>query len=153
MHKTVRLIGIQGEQLGIMQAKQAFTKAQEQSVDLVEVSPNTNPPVCKLMDYGKHLYKLQKNTKKSKSPIQKELRLKPRIGEHDLGTKIRTAKKFIEDGIKVQWTMMFKGREIVHRDLGQQVLDKIVAELQEISIIEKPFMDGRSVKLTVSPKK
>lgn len=135
-----------------MLLSQARLKAKELDLDLVEVSPNSNPIVCKIMDYGKHLYQTQKKTKKAAQTVMKELRLKPRIGPHDLDVKMRSAKNFLESGHRVQFTMIFKGREQAHRDLGLDVLKKVQSELEEFALVEKaPFRDGRNFKMMLSP--
>ena len=152
--KPVRVIGPDGDQLGIMLVQQAIDKAKEIQLDLVEVSPNADPIVCKIMNYGKQAYLTQKKQTKTKSKSQKELRIKPRIGQHDLDIKIKSARRFIEDGMRVQLTMVYRGREMAHRELGEDVLKKVVDELEDVAKIEKqPFREGRNVKVIISPKK
>lgn len=139
-----------------MLVSQALEKAREFELDLVEVQPNSSPPVCKIMDYGKYLYQNQKKTHptKSKSAKGKELRLKPRIGEHDLEVKLKSAERFLADGHRVTFNMIFKGRELAHVDLGNEVLKKVIERLEAVAKIEKaPFRDGRNMKAIVSPKK
>jgi translation initiation factor IF-3 len=153
----VRLIQ-EGQQLGIMTLAEALDIAAKASLDLVEVAPNSSPPVCRIMDYGKFRYqqsKKQQVAKKSQSVIQvKEIRIRPKTDEHDLQVKIKHIKKFLSQNDKVKITMMFRGREIAYTDLGRKIMDDIQKELAEISVIDQhPRLEGRNMVMIVSPKK
>jgi translation initiation factor IF-3 len=153
----VRLIQ-EGQQLGIMTLAEALDIAAKAGLDLVEVAPNSAPPVCRIMDYGKFRYqqsKKQQVAKKSQSVIQvKEIRIRPKTDEHDLQVKIKHIKKFLSQNDKVKITMMFRGREIAYTDLGRKIMDDIQKELAEISIIDQhPRLEGRNMVMIVSPKK
>ena len=148
----------EGQQLGIMTLAEALDIAAKAGLDLVEVAPNSTPPVCRIMDYGKFRYqqsKKQQVAKKSQSVIQvKEIRIRPKTDEHDLQVKIKHIKKFISQNDKVKITMMFRGREIAYTDLGRKIMDDIQKELAEISIIDQhPRLEGRNMVMIVSPKK
>jgi len=124
---------------------------------LVEVAPKATPPVCKIMDYGKHIYQEQKKEqnarKKSHAHDLKEVRMKPRIGKHDLEIKINRAKEFLAEGHRVQFTMVYRGREITHQNIGQEILNGVVAELADLCKVERgPFREGKRVGLVVAPK-
>lgn len=132
--------------------------AENQQLDLVEVSPTATPPVCRIMDYGKYKYqqsKKQQEAKKKQIQIQiKEIKLRPKTDEHDLQFKIKHVRRFIEEGNKAKISVVFRGREITHMELGQQVLDRFVAALEDICTIEvRPKMEGRNMFIMVSPKK
>ena len=132
--------------------------AESQQLDLVEVSPTAVPPVCRIMDYGKFKYqqskKLQEARKKQVQVVLKEIKLRPKTDEHDLQFKIKHARRFIEEGNKAKITVVFRGREITHMNLGQYALDKFVEELKDIAIVEvRPKMEGRSMFIIVAPKK
>ncbi len=132
--------------------------AESQHLDLVEVSPNANPPVCRIMDYGKYKYQQSKRlqeAKKKQVQIQlKEVKLRPKTDEHDLAFKIKHVRRFIEEGNKAKISVIFRGREITHMELGQIALEKFASELQDICVIEvRPKMEGRSMFMIVSPKK
>jgi translation initiation factor IF-3 len=151
------VIGPEGQQLGIMLLEQARLKAQEFQLDLVEVAPTATPPVCKIMDYGKHVYQEQKKEqqahKKSHSNELKEVRLRPRIGKHDLGIKVVRAREFLSAGHRVQFTMVYKGRERTHQDIGEAIMKDVVAGLAESCKVERgPFREGGRVGLIVAPK-
>ncbi len=136
----VRLIGSDGEQIGITDTKQALQQAQEEGFDLVEVAPNAKPPVCKIMDYGKYKYELAKkekeNRKKQHTVVTKEIRFRPKTDDHDFDFKMRHARKFIEEGNRVKASVMFRGRENVHREYGVRILDRLKEELSDIAKIE-----------------
>ncbi|MCX5844022.1 MAG: translation initiation factor IF-3 [Deltaproteobacteria bacterium] len=154
---SVRLIR-EGQQLGIMTLAEALDIATKAGLDLVEVAPNSAPPVCRIMDYGKFRYqqsKKQQVAKKSQSVIQvKEIRIRPKTDEHDLQVKIKHIKKFLSQNDKVKITMMFRGREIAYTDLGRKIMDAIQKELAEISVIDQhPRLEGRNMIMIVSPKK
>jgi len=155
--KTVRVIGPDGAQLGIMLADQARMKATELELDLVEVAPKAEPPVCRIMDYGKHIYheqkKEQKARKKAHAHDLKEVRLSFKIGKHDLDIKVQHAKEFLEEGHRVQFTMIYKGREIAHQSLGEQILKNVVVTLADHAKVERPpFREGKRVGLILAPK-
>ena len=152
----VRLIGESGEQLGIMSAKQALELATAQELDLVKISPNAVPPVCKIMDYGKYKYESAKREKESKKKqkvvVMKELRLRPAIEENDLKTKAKMGTKFLANGDKLKVSVRFRGRELGHKDIGFIVLDKFVELVQEQGTpVGKPKMEGNSLVLMVEP--
>jgi translation initiation factor IF-3 len=155
--RTVRLIGPEGDQLGIMLVEQARLKAAELQLDLVEVAPKANPPVCRVMDYGKHLYQEQKKEqhahKKAHAHDLKEVRLRPRIGKHDLEIKVARAKGFLAEGHRVQFTMVYRGLEFKHQDIGEQILKSVVVTLGETCKVERgPFREGRRVGLILAPR-
>ena len=154
--KEVRLIGESGEQLGIMSAKQALELATAQELDLVKISPNAVPPVCKIMDYGKYKYESAKREKESKKKqkvvVIKELRLRPAIEENDLKTKAKMGTKFLANGDKLKVSVRFRGRELGHKDIGFIVLDKFVELIQEQGTpVGKPKMEGNNLVLMVEP--
>jgi len=152
------LLGIDGEQLGIVSLSEALRRAEEEGFDLVEMSPNAKPPVVKIIDWGKFKYEQQKQSrtqkKKQKSVEVKGIRLSSKIGEHDLQTKAKHARKFIETGNKVKVRLIFKGREIVHKDIGADVLRKFAAELEEVAQVDQDIaFTGREVNMILAPKK
>ena len=154
--REVRLIDDNGKQLGIVPTVEAIRMAKEQELDLVEVSPKTNPPVCKIMDYGKFKYQLAKKAqeaKKKQTVIQiKEMKLGLKIQEHDLMVKIRHIREFLEDGCKVKVIVMFKGREILHKDMGEKLTQKIIEAIKDIGNLEqKPKFDGRNIIMVFAP--
>ena len=149
-------MGEKGEQLGIMPVAQAREIAKKQSLDLVEVAPNSTPPVCRLLDYGKYKYeqakKEQQAKKAQKLSMLREIRLRPKIGIHDFEAKARTARKLLNEGDKVKITLMFRGRESTHPELGWKVLQRMVESLNDISYLErKPVMEGRRMNIIVAP--
>jgi translation initiation factor IF-3 len=153
----VRLIGVNGEQIGVVSNERALRLAQEANVDLVEIAGNVNPPVCKLLDYGKFRYEKQKKEKQNKKKqhiVQvKEIRLRPSIGDHDLLTKLTKAQKFILDGCKLKFTVMFRGRELGNMGRGTELLGRVVEVLNEIAKVEKaPETEGRRMILIMGPK-
>lgn len=152
----VRLIGEKGKQLGIFSIRDAMQKAEDIGLDLVEISPQADPPVCKIIDYGKFRYEQTRrervNRKTSQQIKLKELKLKPNIDVHDLQVKIRRAKEFIEKGCKVKFTCVFRGREVMFADHGKEVLNKICDALKEVCVIESPpKMLGKMLSLIVVP--
>ena len=154
---TVRLISNDGDQLGIVSIQDALNKAGNVGLDLVEISPNTNPPVCKILDYGKYIYekqKLEKKNKKKQHVIHvKEIRVRPNTGDHDLLTKLSRAKKFLEAGDKVKITVMYRGREMARQDMGVDTLNRVVDILDDFAEIDKQAnMEGRRLSLILSPK-
>lgn len=154
----MRLISDEGEQLGVVATKLALEMAREVGLDLVEVSPNTVPPVAKIMDFGKHRYEQQKQLQKAKSKQKtqelKTIRLGVKIGSHDLETKLRTATKFLEHGDKVKFQLRFRGREVVHKELGEKILLDIAETLTGITEVEQaPTFAGREMTLVVAPSR
>lgn len=154
----VRVIDENGEQAGIMLTRDAIARAEELSMDLVEVSPNAEPPVCKIMDYGKYVYqkdKAQHAAKKKQKQIQvKEIKFRPTTEKGDYDTKLRSAHAFIEDGDKVKVTVRYRGREMAHQELGMQLMDRVRKDLEEVAVVEQyPKMEGRQAVMVLSGKK
>ncbi|MEE8670038.1 MAG: translation initiation factor IF-3 [Heyndrickxia coagulans] len=155
--REVRLIGQNGEQMGVKSRNEALEIAARANLDLVLVAPNAKPPVARIMDYGKYRFEMQKKDrearKKQKIINVKEVRLSPTIEEHDFNTKLRNAIKFLEKGDKVKASIRFKGRAITHKEIGQRVLDRFAKACAEVATVEsKPKMDGRSMFLVLTPK-
>ena len=155
--KEIRLIGTEGEQLGIMSSRDALRLAEEAGLDLVKIAPNAKPPVCKIVDYGKYRYEMirkEKEAKKKQKVIEvKEIRLSPNIDTNDLNTKINAANKFITKGDKVKVTLRFRGREMAHMNKSKHILDDFAASLAEVANIEKaPKVEGRSMTMFLAPK-
>ena len=156
--KEIRLIGENGEQLGIMSAKEAFKMAKEAELDLVKIAPTAKPPVCKIIDYGKYRYELarkEKEAKKKQKTVEiKEVRLSPNIEANDLNTKVNMAKKFIAKGDKVKVTLRFRGREMAHMQSSKHILDDFAEALANIAVIEKPAkLEGKSIMMVLTEKK
>ncbi|HXX37885.1 MAG TPA: translation initiation factor IF-3 [bacterium] len=156
--REVRLIGASGEQLGVMSLQDALSKAQEAGVDLVEVAPAASPPVCRVMDFGKYKYEQAKRErlahKKSKTSDLKGMRLSPKIGEHDLQVKTRAVSGFLKDGDKVRVSMWFRGREMAHPQVGEQILRRMAQQLAQVGVVERhPLMEGRNMVMILAPKK
>jgi len=154
----VRVVSSDGQQLGILTLADALAEAEKVDLDLVEVAPNSSPPVCRIMDYGKHMYQQSKKThgaKKSQSSVQlKEIRIRPKTEEHDLQVKLRHIQRFLEQNNKVKITMMFRGREIVYADKGRQIMENIKDRLGETCVIDQfPKREGRNMIMVVSPPK
>ena len=155
--EKVRLISDSGENVGVIDVKEALTMATDAELDLVEVAPAADPPVCRIMDYGKHKYRLKKRQHqgrvKQHQAQLKALRLSPVIEEHDIQVKLRRAREFLGRGDRVTFNMMFRGRQMLHREVGRQVLDHIAAELEEIAKVEvSPTMEGRRLWMVVAPR-
>ena len=155
--REVRVISPEGEQLGIMPIREALLLAQERNLDLVEVAPNAQPPVCRIMDYGKFRYEQSKRErdvrKKQKAITVKELRMTPKIDTHDFQIKLRNAERFLRDGDKVKITVRFRGREIVHADLARDKLVDLANQLQGVSLVERPpRLEGRQMIMILAPK-
>jgi translation initiation factor IF-3 len=153
----VRVIGREGQQLGILTVKRALELAAQEQLDLVEVAPNADPPVCKIMDYGKFKYQQSKRTqeaKKKQTVIQvKEVKIRPKTGEHDLLVKIAHIKRFLAQKDKAKVTILFRGREIAYSDQGTKVLDRIREELKDDSVVEQSArMEGRNMVMILAPK-
>jgi len=154
---SVRVIGADGSQLGVMSSKEALTIAQEHDLDLVEVSPNSSPPVCRIMDFGKFKYEQSKRAKKAKKKQHimhlKEVKFRPKIEEHDYGFKMNHARRFLEAHDKVKFTVTFRGRELSHSELGHKLLERIVAELDDVGQVEgRVRAEGRNLVLVMIPK-
>ena len=154
---SVRLIDGEGEQVGVVAIDRALEMAAETGYDLVEISPGAEPPVCKLMDYGKFKYEAQKKAavarKKQKTIDIKEVKFRPGISRADYDVKLRNIRRFLDDGDKVKITLRFRGREMVHQDLGMKVLMRVRDDLEEISKVEQlPKMEGRQMTMVVSQK-
>ena len=154
----VRVISAEGEQIGVMLTRDAIAKAEAEGLDLVEVSPNAEPPVCKIMDYGKYLYAKDKAAhaaKRKQKQIQvKEVKFRPTTEEADYQTKLRNITRFMEEGDKVKITIRFRGREMAHAEIGMQVMDRLKADLDALALIEQqPKMEGRQSVMVMSPRK
>jgi translation initiation factor IF-3 len=153
--KDVRLIGENGEQLGVMPVQRALQMAYEHGLDLVEVASTVTPPVCRLLDYGKYKYEQTKKERKAKRGqrvgLLKEVRLRPKIEEHDLQAKIRTTKKLLEEGNKVKLMLRFRGREIIYPELGWKVLRSIAQASQDIAVVSNSVSNGNNIALVLSP--
>jgi translation initiation factor IF-3 len=155
--RTVRLVGADGEMVGVVGLFEALRLADEEGLDLVEVSPNAEPPVCKILDAGKYKYELQKKEnearKKQKVIDIKEVKLRPTIGDHDYQIKLRQVREFLGEGDKVKFTLRFRGREVAHQDIGFQLMQKVQADIAEIAKVEQhPKLEGKQMIMMVSPK-
>ena len=155
--KEVRLIDVDGNQLGVVSIKEALAKSEEKNLDLVEISPQAKPPVCKIMDYGKYRFeqaKREKETKKNQKVVNiKEVKMSPSIDVHDFNTKVNQALKFLKSGDKVKITVKFRGRELHHTALGQDVLARVAEALAEVGNVEKQAkLEGRNMAMVVAPK-
>jgi len=152
----IRLIGADGEQLGLVPTSQALERAREANLDLVEVAPDERPPVCRILDYGKMRFQnSQKGNKSGKVRQQKlkEIRVRPKTGEHDIDTKVNQARKFLEHNDKVLVTVLFRGREIQHQQEGQRVLTAVLEKLADVGKVERaPALEGRKMTVLISPK-
>jgi translation initiation factor IF-3 len=153
----VRLIDQDGEMIGVMSAREALLRAYDVGLDLLEISPNAAPPVCKILDYGKYKYEQQKKAnearKRQKVVELKEIKVRPNIDDHDYGVKMRQMKDFIAEGDKVKVTLRFRGREMAHQDLGLKVLDRIRTELAEATKVESmPRLENRQMIMVLAPK-
>lgn len=156
--REVRLIARDGEQIGVTSIQEALELAKQEDLDLVEISPNAAPPVCRIMDHGKHLYQLSKKKaaakKKQRQSQVKELKIRPSIEEGDYQVKLRKLLEFIDNGDKVKITMRFRGREIAHNDLGVRLLDRLTADIGEAAMVEQtPRFEGRQMVMVIAPKK
>ena len=154
----VRLIDADGEQVGIVPLAQALRRAREQDLDLVEVAPQADPPVCRIMDYGKHRYEQgqkEKEARKRQSQITiKEIKMRPKISDNDYGTKSGHVRRFLNDGAKVKATIMFRGREMSHTELGKVLLDRLAEDMKDLATIEAyPKVDGRNMVMVLAPVK
>ena len=156
--REVRLIGPDGEQIGVVSSREAQKIADEAGLDLVKIAPNAKPPVCKVIDYGKYRYDLarkEKDAKKKQKTVElKEIRLSPNIDTNDLNTKMNAAKKFLAKGNKVKITLRFRGREMAHMNSSKHILDDLAEQLSDIEVVEKaPKIDGRSIVMVLAEKR
>lgn len=156
--KEVLLIDDAGEQVGVVNRNEALDRAADKNLDLVCVAPQANPPVCKIIDYGKYRFEAQKKAKEAKKnqKIQdtKEVRLSPVIDKHDIQTKLKNARKFIEKGDKVKVSMRFRGRQMAHTDLGKEVMNEFLEGIEDIVVVEKqPKLEGNNLFMFIAPKK
>lgn len=154
----VRLIGPTGEQLGIVSNKEAQRVAEEHNLDLVKIAPQAKPPVCRVMDYGKHKFEIAKKEKEARKNQKivsiKEVRLSPNIDEHDFNTKVNQGIKFLKSGDKVKVSVRFRGREITHSSIGRELLVRVQEEMSEFGVVEKGIkLEGRNMAMFVVPKK
>jgi translation initiation factor IF-3 len=152
----VRVIGVNGEQLGVMPLMQALDQARDSGADLVEVAPTAVPPVCRILDYGKFKYEQAKKEREAKkhqhNVLLREIRIRPKIDDHDIDFKTRTAEKLIKEGDKVKITVMFRGREVTHPQLGKELLDRVYDRLKDIAGVEKAAsMEGRHMTMILAP--
>lgn len=154
--REVRLVDADGSQLGVVSIQEALDLSDQRGVDLVEVAPNANPPVCRLMDYGKYKYELKKQAaaKKQKSQTVKEIKFRPNIGDHDLDVKINHIREFLEDDNKTKIRIFFRGREIVHPELGRKLAEKILERVADLGGVDTPpKMEGKNLTMVIMPKK
>ena len=155
--REVRVTSATGEQLGIMATQDALAMAEEQHLDLVEVAPKAKPPVCRIMDFGKYRYEQQKREKEAKKKQKvitiKEVKLRPNIEQHDFDVKLKNALRFVEEGNKVKVTIMFRGREMSHQELGRDVLHRVAEQLKDLVSIERDVrLEGKNMIMILAPK-
>ncbi len=155
--REVRVVGEAGEQLGVLATPEALKRAEEAGLDLVEVAPTAVPPVCRIMDYSKYKYEQEKREKEARKKQKivhlKEIRLSPKIGEHDYQFKVRNLEDFLKRGDKVKITMMFKGREMAHVDLGRKILERLSSDISQVGEIEEsPRQEGRFINMVIRAK-
>ncbi|MGO0122902.1 translation initiation factor IF-3 [Desulfothermobacter acidiphilus] len=155
--REVRLVDTDGTQVGIVPLSEALRLAEERGLDLVEVAPQARPPVCKIMDYGKFRYEMSKKDREARKKQHlvaiKEVKFRPNIEEHDFQVKARNVIRFLEDGDKVKVTIMFRGREIIHPQLGERLLDRLKEEAAEVGMVERaPKLEGRNMIMILAPK-
>jgi len=153
----VRLISSDGKQIGIVNIKDALSMADEQDLDLVEVAPNSKPPVCRILDYGKYKYEQSKRAKMARKKHHfmhlKEVKLRPKIEDHDFQFKLDHARKFLVSGNKVKVTVFFRGREITHAEFGKKLLERMLGELEDVATVERPpILEGRNMVMVMIPK-
>ena len=153
----IQLIDVSGENVGVVEIEDALARASDAGLDLVEISPNTNPPVCKILDYGKYKYQAQKKAaearKKQRTVEIKEIKMRPNIDTHDYDVKMRSMNRFFEEGDKVKVTLRFRGREMAHQDLGIQLLNKVKDDTIEIAKVEsEPRLEGRQMVMVLAPR-
>lgn len=154
--ERVRLVDQDGEMIGVVTTREALRKAEDAGLDLVEISPNADPPVCKLLDYGKYKYEQQKKAsearKKQKIVEVKEIQIRPMIGDNDYGVKLKAAKRFLEDGDKVKVVLRFRGREMAHTEIGMGLLKRMIEDLGTTAKVDfEPKMEGRQVMMILAP--
>ena len=152
------LIGPNGEQLGVKPLPEALATAREEELDLVEVAPNANPPVCRIMNYGRYKYEQEQRRKESRKKatnvVIKEMKFRPKIDEHDYETKMKHVERFLAEGSKVKLTIMFRGREVFHPELGLRILERVADQVNEIAVVESaPRQDGRNMTMVLNPTK
>ena len=155
--KEIRLIGNDGEQIGIVSAAEALHIAEERGLDLVKIAPGSNPPVCKIMDYGKYRFeqsKREKEARRNQHVIEvKEIRMSPSIGENDFNVKLKNGQKFLREGNRLKIAVRFRGREMAHTEIGEELLKKFASECAELATVDKnPKLDGRHMSMFLSPK-
>ena len=155
--REVRLIGEDGKQIGIVPLREALNAARERNLDLVEVAPNANPPVCRIMDYGKYIYeraKREREARKAQRTVEvKEIRLRPKTDEYHRGFKIKRAREWLENGAKVKVRILFRGREITHAEIGREILREVAEQLSDVAQVEQqPNMEGRSMLMVLGPR-
>mgnify|MGYP001809907511 CR=1 FL=1 len=155
--RSIRLVGADGEMIGVVSLRDGLVMAEEAGLDLVEVSPNADPPVCKILDFGKFKYEAQKKKnearKKQKVIEVKEIKLRPNIDENDYSVKMRSMKKFLEEGDKVKVTMRFRGRELAHQDIGMKLLEQVRDDLETLGKVEQvPKIEGRQMVMVIGPR-
>jgi translation initiation factor IF-3 len=156
--REVLLIGAGGEQLGVKPLPEALTIAREEELDLVEVAPNANPPVCRIMNYGRYKYEQEQRRKESRrkatNVVVKEMKFRPKIDEHDYVTKMKHVERFLAEGSKVKLTIMFRGREVFHPELGLRILERVADQVSDIATVESaPRQDGRNMTMVLNPMK
>jgi translation initiation factor IF-3 len=154
--REVRVIGVDGQQLGILPIREALAIAEEQELDLVEVAPNADPPVCRLMDYGKYLYERQKRERESRKAQKqievKEVRLRPKTDEHDIQVVLTKIRKFAKEGAKIRVRIRFRGREIYHPEVAQELMERVAHDVQDVATVEmRPTLDGKSMIMVLAP--
>lgn len=152
------LIGASGEQLGVKPLPEALATAREEELDLVEVAPNANPPVCRIMNYGRYKYEQEQRRKESRKKatnvVVKEMKFRPKIDEHDYETKMKHVERFLAEGSKVKLTIMFRGREVFHPELGLRILERVADQVSEVAMVESaPRQDGRNMTMVLNPTK
>jgi translation initiation factor IF-3 len=155
--REVRVVSEDGEQLGVMATPDALQLAEEKGLDLVEVAPNERPPVCRVMDYGKYKYQRSKRQqqakKKQKIILVKEIKLRPKTEEHDYQFKTQHVRRFLQDGHKAKVTIVFRGREMAHTELGRRILDRVMVDMEEVATIEQmPKQEGRNMTMVLAPR-
>ncbi|MBN2564301.1 MAG: translation initiation factor IF-3 [Candidatus Eisenbacteria bacterium] len=153
----VRVIDDDGSQVGVIPTSEALAMAEERGLDLVEVSPKARPPVCKIMDYGKYMYQLNKRAKEAKKrqhvTVVKEIKMRPKIEPHDYDFKLRHAREFLGEGDKVKCTVIFRGRELAHKELGRKLMERAIEDLSDAASVEVPIRsEGRSMIMVLAPK-
>ena len=156
--REVRAIDDEGNQLGIIPLHKALAEAKERGLDLVEIAPGAEPPVCKIMDYGKYKYEMSKKAQEAKKKqsvvVLKEIKIRPKIDEHDYQFKLKHSKEFIEEGNKVKISVVFRGREMAYMDRGRKILERVAEEMKEEAVVEfLPKVEGRNMFMILAPKK